>query len=266
MKRLFYGLCLLNIGFLLWQFHSGRFDTLPLSEQPVSESILLIDEYERAKRGTVISDTVDRQIKLWRQAEVSRMLSDLKGERWQLKAIPAKATNEEKKPSKPIEPPVVRKTVEAAKPKVQPLVKACIEAGPFDDALEVKNWLVGRPVINKQISQKEVAIPSDYQVYFPAAKSQQQTVAIKSMLMAKGINDLWLIPSGELKGSYSLGVFQDKQRAIVLKGQLADKGVHAEIKQREKSKTLWFVKLVVEKTKLKAFEPSRYKLSQCKLD
>ena len=121
----------------------------------------------------------------------------------------------------------------------------------------------GKSVISKHIVQKEVAVISDYQVYYPAAKTTEQSLSDKAMLLSKGVQDMWKLPSGELKGSYSLGVFKDKQRANNLKEQLAEKGVRVKINQREKTNVQWFVDVVFDKAKLKQFQLTKAKSSSC---
>ena len=73
MKSLFLLLCLLNIGFFLWQFNAGRVAPRP-SEPVTTPSILLVSEYADARRGAVIAEIVDNNINRWRLAEIDRLL------------------------------------------------------------------------------------------------------------------------------------------------------------------------------------------------
>ncbi len=86
-------------------------------------------------------------------------------------------------------------------------------------------------------------MPSGYQVYYPAANNPEQTRIQKMMLNAKGITDVWMVPSGELKGALSLGVFSDQMRAVVFRNQLLQRGIQAEVMERRKSQSRLFVRL-----------------------
>ena len=264
MKRLFLLLCLLNLGFLLWQFHSGRLD-VQLQQSVAPSSLLLVDEYERARRGAEIAGLIDRQIARWRQADIQRIFARLQGEesRWQKTIAIAKA----KKVNQPPEnKPAVKQIVEPAKIVTPVVEKKCFEVGPFTDELSVKQWLVKNALISQKTIQKDSAVPSDYQVYYPAAQTPEQSRINKLMLNAKGLQDIWLIPSGDNKGAYSLGVFKDKQRALVFKTELSEKGIQAQIKQREKTVPEWFARVMLDKTKLEQYRSAVVKLSICSVN
>lgn len=256
MKRLFFLLCLLNLSFLLWQFRIGNLT----SEKPrevAPSSIFLVGEYERARRGAHISGFIDNTIRQWRQTELENMLAELRGESWQLQLTPVPVAT---KPSKPLEP---EKIVEPVKPPLKVVERKCYEVGPFDGELGAKKWLAEKSLIGKQILQKDFAIPYDYQVYYPAAKTPEQSRINKMMLNAKGLQDIWMIPDGDLKGGYSLGVFREKQRALNFRSQLAEKGIQAEIKLRDKTRVEWFVRVMLDKSKLKQYESPSAKVAAC---
>lgn len=263
MKWLFFLLCLLNLGYLLWQFHNGRLDIQPQISSE-SSSLLLVSEYQRARRGAEISGLIDKQVEhqmdQWQQADMQHLLFNLTAEKrwWRMPfARP--------KPKKIVKPEIVKKAVEPAKPKpALPAVELkCYEVGPFSDELSAKQWLTKNALNSKQTIQKDHAVSSDYQVYYPAAKTPDQSKLDKAMLNDKGIQDVWQIPSGELKGAYSLGVFKDKQRAFVLKDELAAKGVKAQIKPRGKTITQWFVRVMLDKAKLKQYQSETLQLLAC---
>ncbi len=257
MKHLFLVLCLLNVVYLFWQFHTGHLSSQPAA--PLAPStILLVDEYERAKRGAEIAHIINRKIEGWRTQEFEWLLADLNKERWTLKPF---AILSLKKIDKPL---VIKKPAEPIKPPTPPIVeKKCFEVGPFPDEASVKKWLVKNALGSKEIIQRDLSIAMDYQVYYPAAKTPEQSRVNKAMLNAKGLQDIWMIPSGDLKGSYSLGVFREKQRALNFKNQLAEKDIKAELKQREKTEPQWFVKIRLEKAKQKQYETSEAKFSTC---
>lgn len=256
MKRLFFLLCFLNLIFLLWQFHIGGLNPETPQLQQVS-SILLLDEYRRARQGAQISAVIDHRAVEWRQIETDRILADLRNDTWQTKAVALSVAKKSRKSAERV------KTVEAAKPAAKIGERKCFDAGPFADESGLKKWLTASTLDSKQITQKDSVVASDYQVYYPAAKKPEQTQANKAMLLDKGLQDIWMIPDGELKGGYSLGVFREKQRAVNFKNQLSEKGIQAEIKQRDKTKPQWFVRVMLDKAKLPQYQAAGVKLAAC---
>ncbi|MGY6274173.1 hypothetical protein [Methylomonas sp. MgM2] len=259
MKRLFFLLCLANLIFALWHFHIGRltFET----ENSVSPSpILLVSEYRRARRGTDIARIVDQDIDRWRADDIRWMLADLEKEKWELKPAPSPAVKKDDKPAK------TTKAFEPPKPVIRAAEKKCFEAGPFSDETGVKAWLTENALKANEVIQKDIDVPSDYQVYYPAAKTPEQSRINKLMLNAKGLEDVWQISSGDIKGSYSLGVFREKQRALTFKSQLTEKGIKAEIRQREKSLPQWFARIQLEQAKTKQYVSPGLNLTPCSAD
>ena len=259
MKRLFFFLCLLNAAYLLWQFHVGRLNPQP-KKQLEPSTILLVSEYEHARHGADITQRIERNIEGWQASEIDWIYADLKNEQWKPKFKRAPVV---KKSSEPEE---IKKAPEPVKPVIKVAEKKCFEVGPFEDELSVKNWLKEKALAKEQIMQKDVAIPNDYQVYYPAAKTEEDSRINKMLLQAKGVQDIWQIPSGELKGAYSLGVFREKQRALVWQRQLAEKEIQAQIKQRDKMVPKWFAKIRLEKANVKQYASQEVKFSSCSAD
>lgn len=251
MKALFYLLCVLNLSVLLWELREEKF--VSAATEPVSDAgILTVEEFARAKRGAEIDARIQQSIQRWQQTETEQMLADLRGEQWQLQAVPAK--------NKPKQPVV---KAEETKPVQPPIVRKCFETGPFDDEASLKKWLAQKALLSKQIVQRDLITDIDFQVFYPAAKTPEQARLNKAMLNAKGILDIWTIPDGDNKGSFSLGVFTEKQRALLFKSQLEGQGIHAEIKQRQKTKPQWFVRVLLDKTSAGQYESKNLKLTAC---
>ena len=251
MKALFYLLCVLNLSMLLWALRDGRFEPVTVEQLPET-SILTIEEFARAKRGAEIDKRIQTNLANWRQIEIEHMLADLRDEHWSLSPV---------QPKNPPKPQAVK--AEAKKPVLPVIVNKCFETGPFDDEASLKKWLDQKALVSKQIVQRELITNTDFQVYFAAAKTPEQARLNKSMLNAKGIQDIWTIPDGDNKGGFSLGVFVDKQRALLFKSQLEGQGIHAEIKQRQKTKVQWFVKVMLDKTQVGKYESTTLKFSAC---
>lgn len=250
MKALFYLLCVLNLSVLLWELREGRFESATVEQVPAA-SILTVEEFARAKRGAEINARIQQHIKRWQQTETERMLADLRGEDWQLRPVPTK-----NKPK-----PQAVKIEETKLPP--PIVRKCFETGPFEDEASLKKWLAQKALSSKQILQRDLITDIDFQVFFPAAKTPEQARLNKAMLNAKGIQDIWTIPDGDNKGGYSLGVFTEKQRALLFKNQLEAQGIRSEIKQRQKTKPQWFVRVMVDKAAVNQYESKTLRLTTC---
>ncbi len=215
MKVLFLGVCLLNIVFFFWKFHQGAFNP-PAQAQNLLPTILLVDELEKARRSVAISAYLDKDAEKLQQLHTERVADK------PIAMLPA---------SKP------KKVVVA-----QALPIICHEVGPFPDQQTANAWLAGQS-LRGEIFYKEVLTPTAYLVYYPAAKTPEQTRIQKMMLNAKGITDIWVVPDGELKSALSLGLFNDQMRAALFRNQLLQRGVPAEIKERYKSQSRVFAKI-----------------------
>lgn len=256
MKPLFFLLCVLNLGFFLWQFHAGNLSSVvPAMQSDVK--VLTVEEYRRAQRGSQIAGLIQNDIQRWQHADLDYILTELS-------APQDYAALENAKTSiKP--PPDIKETKAESLPEpVQPVVvRKCFEAGPFADEASAKKWLAQKALSSKQILPGEQVVRSDFQVYYPAAKTPELSRTDKFFLKEKGLLDIWMIQDGEKKGAFSLGVFRDKARAALFKNQLAAKGVASEIWRRDQTEPQWFVRLLLDKTSVKQYQSADIRLSAC---
>ncbi|AEG00097.1 hypothetical protein [Methylomonas methanica] len=257
MKPLFFLLCVLNIGFFLWQFHAGKLSPVVPAVQSGVVKVLTVDEYRRAQRGSQIAGLIQDDIQRWQQADVDYMLTELSG--------PQKYAALENVETSTKPPADVKEAKAEILPEpVQPvIVRKCFEAGPFADEASAKKWLAQKALSSKQILLREKVVSSDFQVYYPAAKTPELSRTDKFFLKEKGLLDIWMIQDGEKKGAFSLGVFRDKARAALFKSQLAAKGVASEIRRRDQTEQQWFVKLALDKASVKQYESAAIQLSAC---
>lgn len=226
MKSLFFVVCLLNILFFFWEFHAGGL-TPPVELPSSLPSLLLVSERDTARRGAEISAYQDRQLAELQAQQVTDIFQRLtapQGDAFIMKGQPAP------KPTAAIEQQAERNN--------------CYEAGPFVDQADARRWSNAEHIKAFEVVSKELAMSADFQVYYPAAKDAEQARINKMMLKAKGFTDVWTVMDGEVKGALSLGVFSDKQRAIVFKAQLAERGVAAEIRQRTKTRSALFIRFM----------------------
>lgn len=248
MKQLCLALVLLNVLFLFWQIHLGALN--PAAPQPVSLTLQLVSEVNHARRGAAISALIDQQLEQQQQAALQQSLDNL---RHQHPRIDPWAFLKLSRSSRP---------QALAKPALT-VIRKCFEAGPFVTEPNARLWLAGKNLSSNSVLNKELALPLDFQVYYPAAKNPEQLRINKMMLNAKGVTDIWLVPDGENKGALSLGVFTDRLRASQFKDQLAQRGVQAELKQRFKTQPQWFAKVWLDPAKLQALRQQNVALAPC---
>ena len=242
-KLLAYLLALLNVGYLLWQFHLGRINPAP-PQSGHQSSIMLVGEYLRAQRGTDILQALESQSLTWQQTDLDWMLESMR-----------RANNLSLQPG-------IRLAAGKNTPiRAEHLVsqawqnqRVCRQTGPFADQALLRQWLDKTSGKHAQIFHQNIVVEKDYQVYYPAAKSLAQSQQDKAILLAQGYQDVWKISDGDLKGGYSLGVFSDKQRAMNLKNQLVANSVKAEIYIRKEINTQWFARLWLEQREAEAIE------------
>lgn len=91
------------------------------------------------------------------------------------------------------------------------------------------------------VKSRNVDRETGYMVYFPAAETFDASRANLKMLKSKGVGDLWLINKGEMKGSISLGIFNSRTRAEVMRGELEGKGIFARIQPKMSKRTGYFL-------------------------
>ncbi|WP_445370996.1 hypothetical protein ACH518_17380 [Methylomonas sp. HW2-6] len=223
MKQVFLLLCLANVLFFFWKLHFGA--STPANQvQAALPSIVLVAERDAALRSVAISRVLDRDA-----AELQRLTAPAAFAAPKPKQLAGAAVKSEKK------------SLPAATGKPEPVRVICYEAGPFSDDRELQRWLRGKPLLFTKPFVRETTVSADYQLYLPPAKDAEQARLNKLTLHAKGIDDVWMVPDGEIKGALSLGVFVDRARALAFKEQLAARGVRAELRQRSKTRQALFL-------------------------
>ena len=255
-KRLCYLLCLLNVGYLFWQFHSGRINPIKPADQQAS-GILLVSEYLRANRGALISSVLDQSINLERQAALDGMLADLKPEAdsprlLTLSVKPQQADGH-------AEPVKVREV----EPAELELPGQCYQLASFASEVQLRQWLNKHGLTPQELWQAGGVPAKDYQVYYPAAKNPEQSRIDKMLLVAKGQQGIWKIASGDLQGAYSLGVFSDRQRATVFKNQLVEQGIRAEVYARGEVQPKWLATVMLTSQQAQNLKPLPIELTVC---
>lgn len=242
MRVVFLLLCLTNVGYLMWQFHIGGFDSKP-AVIGIAPELRLAEEDLRARRGVSISEAFDAKLERWQNDDWVSSIRRLQNGTSVPQGYRLIWSN------KPAAVAPVKKT-----PVKTP--EFCFEAGPFQDETSSKQWLKKHDLLARETLQKDIDVAGDFQVFFPPAKNPDQLRNNKAMLNAKGVTDIWPVPDGDLKGALSLGVFTDRQRAMLFKNQLAQRGVQAEIRQRTKTMPRWYVRFMADKNRSRSIAAS----------
>lgn len=240
MKWLFLSLLLLNLLLGLWELRVAAPEPADQS-QTAMPTILLLQEYQTARRGSQISAHIEQGVAGLQYAARDAILgaTNKPVNNAVRELMLAKAIRGEPESSRRVEP-VVPPVEEAPKP-----MTLCYQAGPFADEYAMSQWLKSHALKKAATVIKDQSLPADYQVYFPSAKTAEQQLKNKLMLNAKGLVDIWTVQSGDNKGAFSLGVFSDVQRANTFRKDLLDKGVKAEVRQRSNVVQQFYGKVVV---------------------
>ena len=95
-------------------------------------------------------------------------------------------------------------------------------------------------------------VTEEFWLVHSLASNWKQSLGDMKMLKAKGVSDLWLVPSGEDKGVISLGLFVTKARAEKRLKQLHGKQIKSLIRLRQKFHYSIKLKLLGDITQLRS--------------
>jgi hypothetical protein len=123
-------------------------------------------------------------------------------------------------------------------PKQDKVLTACYTAGPVKN-VELLNTLLRqfRPQLTELVMSPKPAWKTQnhnsYVVYYPAPPSMSESFSTATLLKTRyGIKDLQVVREGEMKGSISLGVFNNERNAESAKSKFEQKGLQVQIKPR----------------------------------
>lgn len=118
----------------------------------------------------------------------------------------------------------------------------CYLVGDFANEGDAKKLskVLSRYVWDVPVIASEVL--RDFWVVYSSNGDWNQSVRNMETLRAKGVNDLWLVPSGSSKGVISLGLFATADGAEKRLKALSEKSIEAELIRRKKYR--YVVKLI----------------------
>lgn len=123
--------------------------------------------------------------------------------------------------------------------------RTCLTIGPLDadaDLGALQIWLEeqGAKVDVRRDERREVAL---YWVYFPPRASREQAVAEVLELRNRGIDDIIVVPKGDMANAISLGVFSRPENRDRRLRELNDKGYQPSIGPRYRTKVATWIDL-----------------------
>ncbi len=211
MKYVFYLLLMANVLFFLWEQNFGN---AALERQKTSVKTI---GQEPAERIVLIRELPSRP-------KTAAALAPPAAEKT---AEPSANTQQAM-----LEPPAGQSPPPAV-PESSP-VPTCYQLGPFASEAEAR---VRLNALRSQSDDLEAEIKpvervQGFLVLYPKAETPELVKADKTMLIERGIKEMWVIDRGALKGAISLGLFKKKEHAEAAQKTFQEKGIKAEIQPR----------------------------------
>ena len=119
----------------------------------------------------------------------------------------------------------------------------CYSIGPLADLAEIttmRSWLAARNGVLelREDERRELAL---YWVFFPPMKDRNAASQRVARLRALGVDDIYIIPRGDMANAISLGVFSHKTSLERRLSELRSKGFDPSVEPRYKTKkAAWF--------------------------
>lgn len=116
-------------------------------------------------------------------------------------------------------------------------VGVCLSFGPLSEAVSVKGlreWLIARGGL-PQLRERERRELSRYWVYFPPFPSRVDATKRVEAMRSRGIEDIFIIPKGDMSNAVSLGVYSRKESLDRRLNQLRKNGYEPTVAPRYKT-------------------------------
>lgn len=127
----------------------------------------------------------------------------------------------------------------------EPLAQAsqCLSLGPFLAPADVRRAeAVLQPVVSRSRSRetREMQV-QDYKVFLPAASSREQALATVRELAGKGMQDYFVVTSGEAENTISLGRFGSLANAQERVREVRALGLEGQLESRTREVSAWWL-------------------------
>ena len=136
--------------------------------------------------------------------------------------------------------------------KPEPLITHCYRSGPFDEmptATEVVDAILNEG-IKAKLSREDYNKPRGYWVILPS-QTMDRAGIIQSLFEA-GIEDAWIISDGAHEGGISLGLFRERNNAVLRSSEVEALDLQPKIIERSSDESRYWV--VIERESDKPIE------------
>lgn len=122
--------------------------------------------------------------------------------------------------------------------EAEPLAARCFSIGPIETPEEVEAldaWLAGLGASTRARvgERREIAL---YWIYFPPLATRADAVARVGTMRAEGIDDIYIIPRGDMANAISLGVYSRRRSLDRRLAELREKGYEPSIAPRYRTR------------------------------
>ena len=139
------------------------------------------------------------------------------------------------------EPNPVHRELDKVEVKKQAM---CVSVGPYEDEAVGRSLIKNLAVegVASELDQLELSKELQYWVILPPFPTRKEAMQSLRNLQAKKI-DSYLISSGELRNSISLGLFSKKQSAQGVLASVKDAGFPAQLVEKERVRSEFWVRI-----------------------
>ena len=132
------------------------------------------------------------------------------------------------------EEPVVHEDEVSLPVVAEVVIESCFLINGFASQKEAVRLLSVMQAEQLPASLSRLLVAEEFWLVLPVANSWQQSLQDVKNLKAKGISDLWLVPSGIDKGVISLGLFAEESRAERRLKQLQGQNIKAVMRLKQR--------------------------------
>lgn len=141
----------------------------------------------------------------------------------------------------------------------------CVGVGPFVSLRQASDAAALLNEAGRTTAQRveEAQVWVGHWVHLPAYGSRAEAVAVVEELREKGVKDIYIEPSGELKNSVSLGLFTELARAEIRAGKVRKLGeVSPQIRNRSRDGLVYWIDVPLDAGQSIKLDAIPYKASE----
>ena len=157
-------------------------------------------------------------------------------------------------------PPVPEVPAPSAIVSAEPAKRSCVMVDGIEDrdAVDtVVSWLEGHGARNIETGNREAQEITSYQIYVPPLPGRGEAKATAARMKESGIDDLYVIGSGELKNGISLGIYVTESASGRHMAKIRDMGYDARRRPRFDTRAVFHVEADLSAATIDAADISR---------